>query len=81
MLSLQYYSEDISSLSFSSHKFHTDCLMDEVLPHLSVARRRKVEEVSAELAASRKLPEDSQSVDSAKAVKVSRVDQVNSKSM
>ena len=50
--------------------------MDEVLPHLSVARRRKVEELQAELAASKKLPEDSQSVDSAKAAKVSRVDQV-----
>ena len=71
-----YFANYYFLLLFSSHKFHTDCLMDEVLPHLSVARRRKVEELQAELAASKKLPEDSQSVDSAKAVKVSRVDQV-----
>jgi hypothetical protein len=51
--------------------------MDEVMPHLSVARRRKVEELQAELSASRKAPEDTQSVDSAKAVKMSRIDQVS----
>jgi hypothetical protein len=50
--------------------------MDEVLPHLSLARRRKVEELQAELASSKKVPEDLQSVDSTKAVKISRVDQV-----
>jgi hypothetical protein len=51
--------------------------MDEVLPHLSLARRRKVEELQAELASSKKVPEDLQSVDSTKAVKISRVDQVS----
>ena len=60
----------------SSHKFHTDCLMDEVMPHLSAARKRKVEEIQTELATSKAIHDDLQSVDSSKAVKVSRVDQV-----
>ena len=55
--------------------------MDEVMPHLSVARRRKVEELQAELASSKRHPEDTQSVDSTKAVKVSRIDQVQIKSI
>jgi hypothetical protein len=50
--------------------------MEEVQPHLSAARRRKVKELQAELATSKKVPEDLQSVDLAKAVKVSRIDQV-----
>jgi hypothetical protein len=53
--------------------------MDEVMPHLSAARKRKVEELQAELASSKKIHDDLQSVDSAKAVKVSRVDQVRFK--
>ena len=61
---------------FSSHKFHTDCLIDEVVPKLSAARRRRVEELQVELASTKKVPEDLQSVDSTKAVKVSRIDQV-----
>jgi hypothetical protein len=53
--------------------------MDEVMPHLSAARKRKVEELQAELASSKKIHDDLQSVDSAKPVKVSRVDQVRLK--
>ena len=53
--------------------------MDEVMPHLSAARKRKVEELQAELASSKKIHDDLQSVDSAKVVKVSRVDQVRLK--
>ena len=32
-------------------KFHTDCLTEQIVPYLSQGRKRRLEEVTAELAA------------------------------
>ena len=58
-----------------SHKFHTDCLVEAVRPHLSAARRGKLEEVIQELANTRTLADDIQSVDS-RSLRLSRKDQL-----
>lgn len=57
------------------HKFHTDCLVKEIMPYLSAGRRRKVEEIQAEMANLVHLSEDTQSVDS-RTVRLSRKDQL-----
>ncbi len=56
------------------HKFHTDCLIEAVRPHLSVGRQKKLAEVTAELE-SKQPPDDVQSVDS-RSLKLSRKDQL-----
>ncbi|TRY72729.1 hypothetical protein TCAL_00267 [Tigriopus californicus] len=59
------------------HKFHTDCLVKEIMPYLSSGRRRKVDEIQAEMTNLRldHNDEDTQSVDS-RTVRLSRKDQL-----
>ena len=59
------------------HKFHSDCLIDEVMPYLSPARQAKVEELRIEIRALELRGQDTVSVDS-RSVKLSRKDQLRS---
>lgn len=53
------------------HKFHTDCLIDQILPHLSKSKQKRIAEIQAEL--SKKQDEEVKSIDS-KSLKLSRRD-------
>lgn len=57
------------------HKFHTDCLIETLKPHLTLARQRKIDELLAELNSAKKDDDDVASVDS-KTLKMSRKDQL-----
>lgn len=57
------------------HKFHTDCLVLDLKPHLSKSRLKRIDELRAELA-SKKSADDVQSVDSRSLVKMSKRDQL-----
>jgi len=46
------------------------------MPNLSTARQRRLKEVQNSLTAAKKVTEDTQSIDSSKMTKVSRMDQV-----
>ena len=61
------------------HKFHTDRLIEVTKPHLSAAKRRKIDEILAELAAisKKKGNSDTDSIDS-KSLKMSRKDMLRS---
>jgi hypothetical protein len=56
------------------HKFHTDCLIEALMPHLTSARRKKIEELSSEIV-SKRSADDVQSVDS-RSLKLSKKDQL-----
>ena len=58
------------------HKFHTSCLIDEVTPFMTPGRRKKLDEVLAELrAVENKTADDVVSIDS-KSAKLSRKEQL-----
>ena len=46
------------------HKFHTECLIQALIPHLSPARIKRIEELRIELASKRSSEDDVQSIDS-----------------
>ena len=57
------------------HKFHTDCLIQDLKAHLSKSRLKRIDELRAELA-SKKSADDVQSADSRSLVKMSKRDQL-----
>ena len=57
------------------HKFHTDCLIQALIPHLSQGRIRRIEELRQELVSMKSADADVQSIDS-RSLKMSRKDTI-----